>query len=187
MRYYFYPFNDTTQTALLHTLAGSLGGVAPQYAAPLATGLVYATDDTYRTTLSTVLAVDEVYILGHTASEQKVLGGADGTIDQTEIVKRLNTIGLPKTVACRIVLHACFSANGGRASLAAMVASALKNSEFACRDNVWGYTRKVSTRAHTDASGQPALCIDAGSDPKRPRWESIEYHPHAFIRQPPNH
>ncbi|NWD77509.1 hypothetical protein HX890_25630 [Pseudomonas gingeri] len=165
MRYFFYPFDDTAGLDLMDGLTASM--TAPATLAHPAIGLIYRDDGTWQTTFSQVAITDSIFVVGHTASGQKVIAShADKAIriDQTGIVERLIQCGLRSAVACRIVIYACESASGDTASLAAKVASSLLTNNFACSGNVYGFKGKVSTTPH-----KGSLCIEVNGG-----WVSVE-------------
>lgn len=147
MIYLFYPFDDGTAFDTLDDLVPGVGGVSHDLCSPKI-GAICRDDGTYLTGLWDVTAADEVYVIGHTAEGMKILGDAQkATIDQTEVVSRIERCNLRRDVNCRIVMYACESGKGGAGSLAAKVADALQNADFACANNVWGFTSKVGMKA----------------------------------------
>lgn len=103
-RYLFYPFDDGTAFETLEGLVPGIGGVAQNHCSP-AIGGICRDDGNFVTGFWDVAAGDELYVIGHTAEGMKVLGDAHkNTIDQSEVVKRLDDCSLRKDVNCRIVM-----------------------------------------------------------------------------------
>lgn len=179
MKYLFYPFDDGTGIDTLEQLIPGAGGDPGR--APVASpkiGELYRNDGTYPAGLWRVGLNDEVFVIGHAAEGLKVLGDAKkNLIDQTEVVKRLEACGLRKDAACKIVMYACESGKGGKESLAAKVASALKTNKFVCANNVWGFMHKVSMKAHNGA-----LCVWYGKN-----WIDYQGLEYVLMKIPPNH
>jgi len=177
MKYLYYPFDDRTGLDTLDKLAPAVGTVPSVPASPRI-GELYRSDGTCPAGLWNVGVNDEVFVIGHAAEGMKVLADAQRVqIDQTEIVARLARCGLRANENCKIVLYACESGKGGPDSLGAKVASALKNNNFACCNNVWGFNFKVSMRAH-----KGALCIQTGGS-----WLPYEEQEYVLMHCPPNH
>lgn len=186
MIYLYYPFDDGTGMNILDSLVRGVGNKTQPthtFQSP-AVGELYCDDGTTPGGLWGVNNGDEIYIIGHSHSGFKVLGDNDkNTIDQTEIVDRLTRCGLPTGINCKINVYACYSAKtlDQKPGLAAHLSSALRTAEFSCFDNVWGYTKKVLTKAKKNFSGDYVLHLDMNGS-----WQPISNHDYAFIKVDPH-
>lgn len=179
MIYLFYPFDDGTALDTLDALQPGVGGTPGVVASPKIGG-IYRSDGSYPAGLWSVTVNDAIFVVGHAAEGMKVLADAQkNMIDQTEVVDRMIACGLPHNVNCKIVMYACESGKGGPASLGSKVASSLKTKKYACRDNVWGFMFKVSTKANRDN----ALCVEMGKG----NWVDYTTQTHALMQTPPAH
>lgn len=188
MIYVYYPFDDGTGLQTLDDLIRGIGLRNVPNSAPIspAIGELYTDAGSTPGGFWNVTNMDEIYIVGHSYSGMKVLGDADrGTIDQTEIVKRLLRCGLSKTVTCKINVYACFSARAAdqTVGLAGFVASALKTNGFACYSNVWGYTLKVCTKALKVDQGDYALHAQPLNTDT---WVALRFLEYAYMNVPPH-
>jgi hypothetical protein len=169
MIYLYYPFDDGTGIETLDGLVRGVGNkIAPKGAVQSPKiGELFCDNGTTPGGFWSVANGDEIYVMGHTYLGMKVLGDANKkTIDQSEIVSRLERCGLKKNVTCKIVMYACYSSRSENNSpgLAAFVASSLKTNDFACYNNVYGFRRPVGMKAGKGAGGQYELILE--SSPK---------------------
>lgn len=183
MKYVYYPFDDDAGFLTLRALAPGFGNT-PTIDLPTAVGVLYRDDGTFLPDLAAITDDDELWIVGHAAAGYKVLGdAAGGTIDQSEIVARLQRCGLPPACHCRVVLYACYSGVGNTRSLAAMVATALRRHGFSCADRVAGFNHEVGMRARKgNDSEHPTLRIKYGQT-----WMALDHiEEYAITQHAPN-
>ncbi len=163
MIYLYYPFDDGTGIETLDGLVRGVGDrVIPEVPSSPAIGELFCDDGTTPNGLGNVDDDDTIYVIGHSYKGFKVIADVNKkTIDQTEIVNRLERCGLPKNVNCQIIMYACYSSRtlNDRSGVAAFVASSLETKGFSCSGNVFGYRRKVGMKAERDIHGQYNLIV----------------------------
>ncbi len=168
MIYLYYPFDDGTGLDILYDLVRGVGNrMSPDSPSSPEIGELFCDNGTTPNGLWDVTDGDELYIIGHSYKGFKVIADHNKkTIDQTEIVNRLERCGLKKSANCRIILYACYSSRtlNDRSGVAGFVASSLKTKGFSCFNNVFGFRREVGMKAKKDVNGQYTLIVKSDGE-----------------------
>lgn len=199
--YLFYPFDDGTADRTVDNLIAGFGNDPTTFQTPKH-GQIYRVDSLTKATTSPgglwdANNNDEIYVVGHSASGQKVIGDANGILrDQSWLLQRMYDCGLQYTSDPKIVLYCCESGKGS-GCLAQRLANAMKTGlvinrtrrQFASFNKVWGFTRKVGMVARPLYKGAPPeLRVNTTTEKDAaPNWTGLTaLMSEVCVRWPPN-